>query len=130
MKLNLSREQIKYFIIRFENLEEIKVNIYDVLYFNLGKITCINKNDGTFSTESVEMIIDKKANDYYVVYGLASELTSFQRILRRLDITSIEISTLTDRYEVFVPYKEDKNGFNSLSTSQMVNGKLVVSISK
>lgn len=130
MELDFSREQVNYFIIRFENLEEIKVNICDVVYFNLGEITCVDKNDGIFSTENVEMIINEGANNYYMTYGLTSDLTSFQRILQRLDITSIEISTSTDRYEIFVPYEEDEKGFNSLSTSQMVNGKLVVSISK
>lgn len=130
MRLDLSKEQIKYFIIRFENLEEIKVNICDVLYFNLGEIVCIDKNDGAFSTESIEMIIDEEANDYYIAYGLVSNLTSFQRILQRSDITSIEVLTPTDRYEIFVPYEEDENGFNSLLASQMVNGKLVISISK
>lgn len=107
-------ENIDFVRINFENCEQIKIPVRDIVRLSLGSL---NNDEEFVAADSIILVIDPAANIPYVQevpFDYSSDMTTFQRILFRADVVSIDIHKTTgENLEVWLPYKENEKGFNA-----------------
>lgn len=108
----LESEGINYIAFNFENCEQIIFSSENIRKLNMKNI---QQHDDCWEVGWLDLEIDNQANGYYTTLGYSPKTTSFNRILFRHDIVSMEMHKNTgDVLILQVMYQENKKGFNSV----------------
>lgn len=106
----LDSEGVSYIAFNFENCEQIIFSSDNIRKFNMKNI---QQHDDCWEVGWLDLEIDNQANGYYTTLGYDPKTTSFNRILFRHDIVSMEMHKNTgDVLILQVAYQENEKGYN------------------
>ncbi len=117
---------VDFIAINFENCEQIEIPADKI-----RELSVKQAGDGK-EVGGIHAILEPECNVHYSCMGHSSEMTSFDRILSRLDIVSIDVhKDAGEAMELRVPYEEDDRGYNAAERCHLgETGELHVEIGK